>query len=186
METNGGATAIIEYGAPMLPFPRLKTLIPVEPSLAPPTPSIGTSTLAPYSSTTFTPLLKHLVTSPSTFSASDLELAFSHLASIDGASPAQVGAFLTALHLTHKDSDPETVAICAKVMASCATQVDLRKGVEAAGPVCDIVGTGGDGHNAFNVSTTAGIVVAGAGCQVHKVSSIRIELLLYGRTHPKV
>lgn len=37
------------------------------------------------------------------------------------------------------------------------------------GPICDIVGTGGDGQNTFNVSTTAGIVAAGAGLRVYKV-----------------
>lgn len=44
-------------------------------------------------------------------------------------------------------------------------------GQKKRGPICDIVGTGGDGHNTFNVSTTAGIVAAGAGCRVYKVSS---------------
>ena len=33
----------------------------------------------------------------------------------------------------------------------------------------DIVGTGGDGYNLFNVSTTAAIVAAGAGARVIKV-----------------
>ncbi|KAG6824121.1 hypothetical protein H0H93_002537, partial [Arthromyces matolae] len=35
--------------------------------------------------------------------------------------------------------------------------------------VVSIVGTGGDGYNVFNVSTTAAIVAAGAGARVIKV-----------------
>jgi hypothetical protein len=36
----------------------------------------------------------------------------------------------------------------------------------AVNPICDIVGTGGEGFNTFNVSTTAAIMEAGAGVNV--------------------
>ncbi|KAI5477780.1 anthranilate phosphoribosyltransferase [Pseudohyphozyma bogoriensis] len=123
-------------------------------------------TTAPLSPTTFAPLLKKLVTSPATFTLADVRDSLAHLAAEDGALPAQMGAFLAALNLTGKDRQPEVFAACAEVMQKHALTVDV--GEHGEGPVCDIVGTGGDGHNTFNVSTTAGIVAAGAGCRVYK------------------
>lgn len=122
---------------------------------------------SPFSPETFAPLLKKLVVNPAGFSLDDVRAAFYHLAAPAGAHPSQMGAFLAALHLTGKDAEPSVVAACADVMQRHALSVDV--GEFGLGPVCDIVGTGGDGHNTFNVSTTAGIVAAGAGCRVYKV-----------------
>lgn len=116
----------------------------------------------------FAVLLKKLVLHPKDFTAQDARTAFLHLADPSGASPPQIGAFLSALRLTGKDGEPSVVAACADVMQQHALAVDV--GQHGDGPVCDIVGTGGDGQNTFNVSTTAGIVAAGAGCRVYKVS----------------
>ncbi|GAA5842778.1 hypothetical protein JCM11251_001489 [Rhodosporidiobolus azoricus] len=121
-----------------------------------------------YTPESFAPLLKKLVLHPSTFSQEDVRLSFAHLASPHGAHPSQIGAFLSALRLTGKDGEPSVVAECAAVMQQHALKVDLAASVGADEPVCDIVGTGGDGHNTFNVSTTAGIVAAGAGLRVYK------------------
>ncbi|KAK4705190.1 anthranilate phosphoribosyltransferase, partial [Phenoliferia sp. Uapishka_3] len=121
---------------------------------------------SPYTPETFAPLLKKLVVNPAGFSLDDVRASFCHLAAPAGAAPSQMGAFLAALHLTGKDSQAGVVAACAEVMQKHALAVDV--GDHGVGPVCDIVGTGGDGHNTFNVSTTSGIVAAGAGCRVYK------------------
>lgn len=76
------------------------------------------------------------------------------------ATPAQIGAFLTALHCKG-ESDAE-IAGMAAVMRAKATPVRV------AGPVIDTCGTGGDGAQTFNISTTAAFVVAGAGLHVAK------------------
>lgn len=80
---------------------------------------------------------------------------------MDGtATQAQLGAFLIALKLKGETADE--VAGLASVMRSKSSRVTL------AGPVIDIVGTGGDGSNTFNISTTAAFVLAGAGLKVAK------------------
>jgi anthranilate phosphoribosyltransferase len=80
---------------------------------------------------------------------------------MDGsATQAQMGAFLVALRL--KGETSEEVAGMASVMRSNSTLVQVP------GPVIDIVGTGGDGSNTFNISTTAAFVLAGAGLKVAK------------------
>jgi anthranilate phosphoribosyltransferase len=76
------------------------------------------------------------------------------------ATPAQVGAFLTALRLKGETADE--IAGLASVMRSKATPVKIK------GPAIDIVGTGGDGAATFNISTAAAFVVAGAGLKVAK------------------
>jgi len=57
---------------------------------------------------------------------------------------------------------PFMVAACAKVMRDHALKCPLED-------VTDIVGTGGDGHDTFNVSTAAAIVGAACGLRVAKV-----------------
>ena len=76
------------------------------------------------------------------------------------ATPAQLGAFLTALHL--KGETPEEIAGMAQVMREKALKVNVP------GPLLDTCGTGGDGKNTFNVSTAAAFVAAGAGLKVAK------------------
>ncbi len=76
------------------------------------------------------------------------------------ATPAQLGAFITALKI--KGETTEEIAGMAGVMRDKALRVTTT------GPVLDVVGTGGDGQNTFNISTAAAFVAAGAGIKVAK------------------
>jgi anthranilate phosphoribosyltransferase len=74
--------------------------------------------------------------------------------------PSQLAAFLTALSI--KGEHPDEIAGLASVMRAKALPVRLEY------PLLDIVGTGGDGLNTFNISTAAALVVAAAGVKVAK------------------
>jgi anthranilate phosphoribosyltransferase len=76
------------------------------------------------------------------------------------ATPAQFGAFVTALRLKGETVD-EIIGL-AKTMRSKAIPVTISE------PVVDTCGTGGDGSHTFNISTTAAFVAAGAGLRVAK------------------
>lgn len=76
------------------------------------------------------------------------------------ATAAQIGAFLTALRIKGETADE--IAGLASVMRVKATPVKI------SGPAIDIVGTGGDGSDSFNISTAAAFVAAGAGLKVAK------------------
>ncbi|MBQ4412139.1 MAG: anthranilate phosphoribosyltransferase [Candidatus Methanomethylophilus sp.] len=77
--------------------------------------------------------------------------------------PTQNAAFLAAL--TTKNTRTETeaeIAGCAAAMRSHALKV------EHPYKVLDIVGTGGDGANTFNISTTSSFVISAGGTKVAK------------------
>lgn len=77
------------------------------------------------------------------------------------ATSAQIGGFLVGLRM--KGETVDEIASAAKVMRELAT------GVKVSGDhVVDIVGTGGDGSNTFNISTACTFVVAAAGGTVAK------------------
>ncbi|KAI7823783.1 anthranilate phosphoribosyltransferase [Gamsiella multidivaricata] len=84
------------------------------------------------------------------------------------ATQAQIGAYLVALKLSKLDADPAIVAACAIEMSNHGLPIPFEGSQELQEQLVDIVGTGGDGHDTFNVSTTAAIVAAGAGCKVAK------------------
>lgn len=119
-----------------------------------------------------TPLLKRLWPSPAenNVTVDEIALAIEHIFT-DQLSPVQTGALLTCLHFTGWDRRADIIAKCAKVMREFASPID--KGVldkvvkergraegEYRGGLCDIVGTGGDSHNTFNISTTSSILAS--------------------------
>lgn len=78
-------------------------------------------------------------------------------------SPTQNAAFLAALTTKNTRSETEAeIAGCAAAMRSHALAV------EHPFKVLDIVGTGGDGSNTFNISTTSSFVIASGGTKVAK------------------
>ena len=78
-----------------------------------------------------------------------------------GATDAQIGGFLIALRC--KGESIDEIAAAAAVMRELATHVPV-----AGEHIIDTCGTGGDGANTFNISTTCAFVVAAAGGQVAK------------------
>jgi len=76
------------------------------------------------------------------------------------ATPAQFGAFVTALRLKGETVD-EIVGL-ARMMRAKSLHVRVP------GPLVDTAGTGGDDLSTFNISTAAAIVAAGAGLKVAK------------------
>lgn len=76
------------------------------------------------------------------------------------ATPVQMAAYLTALAMKGETID-EITASAAGMRAHC---VKLLHDMD----VLEIVGTGGDGSNSFNISTTASLVIATAGVPVAK------------------
>jgi len=117
----------------------------------------------------FRGLVKRLVETPEYFSADDLKSALNLLFTPEELQPAQIGAFLTALHIHRIERRPEYLAAAASVLRARALQAAVED--TSKDFVVDIVGTGGDGYNLFNVSTTAAVVAAGAGARVIKVRS---------------
>ena len=92
---------------------------------------------------------------------SEQEMALVTAEIMDGqATPAQIGALLTGLHV--KGEVVAEIAGAAGVMRDRATRV------EPPGPVIDTCGTGGDGCRTFNISTAAAFVVVAAGGRVAK------------------
>ncbi|KAL2120937.1 hypothetical protein VTJ04DRAFT_4964 [Mycothermus thermophilus] len=86
-------------------------------------------------------------------------------------SDVQAASLLMTLHFTTLDRSAEVLQQTARRMLQAAAKIDepaLRAAIDARrrkegsylGGLVDIVGTGGDSHNTFNISTTASIIAS--------------------------
>ena len=76
------------------------------------------------------------------------------------ATPAQIAAFLIALRVRGETVD--------EITGGALTMRDKMTRIKGPANAMDVVGTGGDGHGTYNISTAAALVVAGAGVPVAK------------------
>ncbi|MGH2973200.1 MAG: anthranilate phosphoribosyltransferase [Gaiellaceae bacterium] len=77
------------------------------------------------------------------------------------ATPAQIAGFLVALRAKGETADE--IAGCADAMREHVLRVNPQRA-----DLVDIVGTGGDGANTYNISTAAALVASGAGAAIAK------------------
>jgi anthranilate phosphoribosyltransferase len=78
-----------------------------------------------------------------------------------GCGDAQIGGLLVALRC--KGETVDEIAAAAKVMRELASGVKC-----STSDLLDIVGTGGDSHSTFNISTTSALVAAAGGIKIAK------------------
>ena len=104
-------------------------------------------------------LLMQKVATGASLSEQEIKDAFETMVS-GVASPVQMAAFLMALRV-RGETIPE-------ITGASRLMREMMLPVEAPPDAVDIVGTGGDGHNTFNVSTCAALVAAGAGVPIAK------------------
>ncbi|MFK7935374.1 MAG: anthranilate phosphoribosyltransferase [Saprospiraceae bacterium] len=82
--------------------------------------------------------------------------------------PVQVSSFITVFNMRPITADELSGFRDAMVELCIPFDLDGRETI-------DIVGTGGDGKNTFNISTTSAFVIAGAGYQVTKHGSYGVS-----------
>lgn len=82
------------------------------------------------------------------------------------ATSAQIGSFITALRM--KGEAVSEIVGAVRVMRDKVTPIHAGVDVAAGNILMDIVGTGGDGADTFNVSTATAFVVSAAGIPIAK------------------
>lgn len=118
------------------------------------------------------PLLSRLwpVGHPDTVTSDQIADAISHFFT-NQVSDVQAGSLLMCLHFTGLDRQAEVLSKTAGAMLKAAAKIDVshlrsvidknrRSEGQYHGGLVDIVGTGGDSHNTFNISTTSSILAS--------------------------
>ncbi|KAK7422616.1 anthranilate phosphoribosyltransferase [Neonectria magnoliae] len=127
----------------------------------------GQTALAPID---IKPLLTKLWPTTNEVTPTEIAEAISHFFT-NQVTEAQTASLLMSLHFTKMDFRADVLAESARVMRAAAAPIpvkELREVIERrgrkegnyGGGLCDIVGTGGDSHNTFNISTTSSILAS--------------------------
>src|SRR4029453_6346667 len=109
--------------------------------------------------------LRHLIQKVSqgaTLSEEEIRTALDQMTA-GAATPAQMGAFLMALRV--RGETVEEITGAAQMLRARMMRVSVPE------DAVDIVGTGGDSHGTYNVSTCAALIAAGAGRQGAKTGN---------------
>ncbi|KAJ1741093.1 anthranilate phosphoribosyltransferase [Coemansia sp. RSA 989] len=136
-------------------------------------PPTGTATVVKEPNKRMRQILKGLAINPKEFTVDDVVDGMRLVISGD-ATDMQRAGFLTALQLQGIGMKPEFLAALANEAQQHAFLPqfgDSPQGRAKFGMIVDIVGTGGDGWNTFNISTTSSLVAAAAGLRVAKHGS---------------
>ncbi|KAL7946017.1 glycosyl transferase [Trichoderma barbatum] len=116
------------------------------------------------------PLLTKLWPTDNAVTPDEIAEAISHFFT-NQVTEAQTASLLMALHFTKLDFKADVLERCAHAMRKAAAPIpvqELQSVIQARGRkegtykggLCDIVGTGGDSHDTFNVSTTSSILAS--------------------------
>lgn len=105
-------------------------------------------------------LTKKLIADPDSLSESDIDRALTLILKDETIHELQIAAFLASSRATRRDHTPDYIATA---VANLKKEAKVINSAPSDATFVDIVGTGGDGKDTFNVSTTSAIVAAGTG-----------------------
>lgn len=105
-------------------------------------------------------LTRKLIDNPKQFSESDIDRALTLILKDETIHEVQIAAFLASSRATNRDHTPEFLATA---VSNLKKEAKIIRSAPYDATFVDIVGTGGDGHDTFNVSTTSAIIAAGTG-----------------------